>query len=261
MTGKLNRIVHAASATEEDRIPLTYAASLALAARAELVSVHATEDTELSGVIPNANDCLAAAGLHGEVHHERLIHTCCDDDIDTLLDAILKVKADLIVLGAHHRDTFSRLVLESHSEAVAENTHLPTLVVPLEGGQDDTGLFALQRALIPAADALAARVALRALGDLVAATGAQNGNVVCLGVGTLPSEELAPPAGWTMDSRRENGPLIGTLVEASEDTDLILMATHGRDSLLDTLIGTRTERLAYRASAPLLMIPMAPEGR
>jgi nucleotide-binding universal stress UspA family protein len=253
----LNRILHAASATEEDRVPLTYAATLARAAGAELVSVHAAESGDEGGTILDANTCLADAGQPTGLRHERRFHSCCDDPIDTLLDAVKELKPDLIVMGTHTPGPLSRFVFDSHAEAIAANTAIPTLVIPLESVADaKEAVFRLERAVVPAADPRAAVAAIKALGWLAQATGATKGELLCVGVGTAPSAELEPPPGWTKSSLEDTGSVVDAIARMSASADLIVMGTHGRDSLMDTLFGTKTERLLHKAPRPLLTIPL-----
>lgn len=257
MTTPLNRILHAASATDEDRVPLTYAATLARAAGAELVSVHAAEPGDEGGAIMDANECLAAVGEPTGLKHERRFHSCCDDPIDTLLDAVKELKPDLIVMGTHTPGPLSRFVFDSHAEAIAANTAIPVLVIPLDGVADvKDAVFRLARAVVPAADPPAAVAAIQALGWLAAATGRKHGQLLCVGVGTTPSGELEPPPGWTKTTLKGTGSVVDTLARTSESSDLIVMATHGRDSLMDTLFGTKTEQLLHKAPKPLLTIPL-----
>ncbi len=253
----LNRILHAASATGEDRAPLIYAATLARAAGAELISVHATESGDGGATILDANACLAEAGQPTGMRHERRFHSCCDDPIDTLLDAIKELQPDLIVMGTHTTAPLGRLVFDSHAEAIAANTAVPTLVVPLGTMHEpEDAVFRLERAVVPAADPPAALAAIAALGRLAEATGTATGELICLGVGTAPSAELEPPAGWTKVSLEDTGSVVDSIARTSEHTDLIVMATHGRDSLMDTLFGTRTERLLHQAPRPILSVPL-----
>jgi len=256
MTPPLKRILHAASASDEDQVPLTYAATLARAAGAELISVHAAGSGGEGATILDANQCLAAVGLSGGLSHQRRVHTCCDDPIDTLLDAARDLEPDLIVMGTHTPGALSRFVFDSHAEAVAANAPVPTLVVPLEGvSEASDAVFRLRSVVVPAADPRAALVAIDALAWLARATGTTEGQLLCVGVGTTPSSELRAPAGWAKTTLEDTGSVVDAIARMSEGTDLIVMATAGRDSLFDTLFGTKTERLLHRAPCPMLTLP------
>jgi nucleotide-binding universal stress UspA family protein len=51
--------------------------------------------------------------------------------------------------------------------------------------------------------------------------------------------------------------LVGTIVACAVEmrADLIVMQTDGRDSALDSIIGSTTERVIHEAPCPVLAIP------
>ena len=51
-----------------------------------------------------------------------------------------------------------------------------------------------------------------------------------------------------------------SIVEAAENDDLIVMATHGRTGLNRFLIGSTTEKVVRTADVPIVTVPMADTG-
>jgi nucleotide-binding universal stress UspA family protein len=252
------RIVHAAAMSEDDRTPLTYAATLAQAAGAELISVHATGMGASSENLIDANECLGALGLERDLQHTRLIHSCCDDPVDTTLDAIRRAEPDLLVAGTHARGVLSRVILDSRAEALARNAPMPTLVVPLREDRKGDGRFRLRRVLVPAEDAAALEASLSILRRLAVATRTMEGELLVLGVGVEPPEAKDLPEGWKARSLKVEGTNVAhaVAVAAGDDVDLIVMATRGRDSFVDALMGTHTEQVLHQCHCPLLSVPM-----
>jgi nucleotide-binding universal stress UspA family protein len=144
---------------------------------------------------------------------------------------------------------------------------VPTLFLPVQGrGFIDpaTGAVRLANVLLPvdgstpsgAATSLALRLAeVLGVGMSVA--------VHLLHVGKA-EEAAGGAAEATHDSRLRVIAKDGSSVTASVldtaaevDADLIVMATRGRDGLLDALLGTTTEQVLHQAGRALLAVPVA----
>ena len=68
--------------------------------------------------------------------------------------------------------------------------------------------------------------------------------------------ETPLPEGWTCRVERAEGAVPDAIAEAAVGTDLIVMATHGQDSLFDAFVGTNTERVFHAAPCPVLAVPL-----
>jgi nucleotide-binding universal stress UspA family protein len=241
--------------------PLRAAAALAVASGARLVTVHATVGSEGGFVSPAIGALMARWGR--SIEHIPMIHSCCDDVTDTVLDALQRVSPQLVVAGTHGRSGWLQLFSASVAEGIARNTRVPTLVVP-SGGQDLVGArgeIDLRRLLVPAGDVTAARTGLRAAAWLAELGGAKDVEVVLLHVddGTPPPEITDPPGGLRLSQRSVRGPLERTILETARemDTRAVVMATRGRDGVVDTFAGSHTERVIRRALCPILSVPIA----
>lgn len=67
---------------------------------------------------------------------------------------------------------------------------------------------------------------------------------------------LASDKPLTVKAEVRTGPLAGTIIDASTETeaDLIVMGTHGRKGLADQLLGSATEKVVTKASASVFVV-------
>lgn len=241
------------------------ATALAIASRAKVVTVHATAGGPPDGELPQPE--AIARGWGHAIVCDSLVHTCCEDVTDTLLDALRRVAPDLVVAGSHQRTGLSQLVAGSVAESVARNVSVPTLVVPLGGrglASATDGKLDLQRIVLPAGDAEATRAALLAADWLVRSTGSPRAEVVLLHVddGTpMPTLDVVPE-GLRISRQTLRGSLEAQIERAATDLDacLIVMATRGHDGVLDTLFGSHTERVLRAVQCPVLVVPVRAGG-
>jgi nucleotide-binding universal stress UspA family protein len=253
-------IAHASVPTDEDRAPFEHGLALAERAGARLLSVHANHGTVSDTLMLDAGDVLRRWG-HDEsaVEHEKLVHTCCEDPIDTLLDALRRAEPDLVVAATHQRKGLIRVLFESRAEAIAENVKVPTLLVPLEGRGfvTERGGLDLRRLVIPVGDSVAAKVAIERAGWFVDLARAEDVEVELLYVGepgTEPDLRLPdhPHIRWTRTTKQ--GELEEVVADAAKDACAVIMATRGHDSLGDMVRGSHTERVLRRVKCPLLSV-------
>lgn len=260
-------IAHATDLDPDGGVAFRHSVALAREMGARLYSMHANPvSQEASRQMPDANEQLRQ--WHGEEADEiefyKMIHTCCDDPVSTLLDAMSQVEPDLLVVGKHQTEGFFQLLRESVSEALALNTSVPTLFTPIgQSGfvREDTGALELERILVPVRDATTFDEATRAAGAILERMAAKGAEVVLLHVGEDAAlDELSVPESadglrWRRVQRR--GVLADEIVKCVDefDIDLVVMPTEGHNSLGDVLSGSRTQRVVRRSSCPLLSVP------
>ena len=253
-------IAHAAAANpEEDCVPFEHAVALAVATKAEVVSVHASTDATDPAQLMSPRDVLDKAGSMVGIEHRKLVREDCEDPAGTSADMLAELKPDLVVLGTHQRTEVARWVLSSHADALVARLRAPTLIVP-HGCKPfvHEGRIALAKVLVPAEDSSKAQVACAALTALLHDAGLPAGEVVVLHVGPkpLPVAELKLLSGWTSRSQHAQGNVPDTVRAAASDVDLIVMATHGQDSYMDAMVGTNTEQVFHGAPCPVLAVPL-----
>lgn len=257
-------IVHTTALTAEDRVSLAHCVALANASSAELVSLHANDDPESSSAMPGAEEMLREWGKDpADVTFRKVVHNCCDDPVDTVLDAVRKLEPDLVAAAAHQRSVISRLFGGSSSEALAHNLSIPTLLFPpqVRGFVDGSGTLDLRRMLVPAGDPEAAQAGVHRAAWLAELAGIEELEIVVLHVGDehdVPAVRLPERPGWTMKVvNAEGSDIEQAIVDHARDACLIVMATRGVDSVSDVVRGSHTDRVLHKAQCPLLSVPLA----
>jgi nucleotide-binding universal stress UspA family protein len=260
-------IAHAAQSAAPDEAGFVHAVGLAARGHARLTSVHACAAGSPPVELPHARTLLSRWGLaDAEVVHERVQHDCCDAVDETLLDALGRLRPDLLVASTHARAGLSRLLFGSVAEGVARNFRGTTLLVPQgEPGlfDPDSGALRLERALVPvggAHGAADAQWAVDALERFAQLSRVEALELLLLHVddGT-PVPAPAAPARFTVRVERAAGPLDRAVRDAAHalGADLIVMATHGHDGAGDVLFSSHTERVLHGCKRPLLWVPAA----
>ncbi len=252
-----------AGTPESDSLAHEHAVALAAISGSRLLSLHA--DAGELGLAPaRAADLLRGWGRDpASVEHELRVHESHDDPVNTVLELLRAVEADLVVMAtAQHRGAL-RALLESRAEAIAAGLKVPALMFPVTGRGfvDERGQVSLSRIVVPVGDPASAAVEIERTGWFVDFVRAENVEVELLHVaaagarspvGDLPEH---PHITWTQ--RRVDGALHETILEASAAADLLVMATRGHDSLRDLILGSHTERVLRRLDRPLLLVPLA----
>lgn len=254
-------IVHATSLRPEELPVFEHALALATAARARLRSVKAHDDADICEETPDAAGLLRRWGK-GQlvVDHETIIHSCCEDPLDTLLDALHKLSPSLVLVGTHQKTGAARLFDCSHAEAVVANVDEAVLVFPLDARPFVTpsGDVALRRAVIPCGDRESAEAALERLAWLSDVAKITELEVVLLAARGQRAPQINMPLrdGWTVRIHITDASVPDGVIEASSDACLIVMATRRTNSLSDALFGTNTEHVLRTTRCPVLVVPM-----
>ncbi len=184
-----------------------------------------------------------------------------------ILRELQELEFDLVVMSTRGHGGLDRLAKGSVSEVVATRSGHPCLLLPQKASRTlvdaATGHARLQHVVLPVGGDLDQGAALAALRSLAANLGVQRLHVQIVHVGhegTVPKLDLSDYADWSFDTRLMQsrvGPT-GPIVAAAQElrADLIVMATRGRDSLFDLVVGSRTERVVHGAPCPVLAVPV-----
>lgn len=250
---------------ERETVATRTATAIAIASGTKLVTVHASTGAAPPSTPP---DPAALAQRWGHtITAEHVEHACCDDVVDTLLDALRRVAPDLVVAATHQRHGVAQLLAGSVAEALARNNAVPTLVIPLEGRGlvDERGVVRLERILVAAGDDASTHESLLAVEWLVHALGTPCVEVVLVHVedGSPPPNLDGAPKQLRITRRGVPGPITDAIVRAATELDacLIAMATRGHDGLFDALLGSRTERVLRAVACPVLVVPLGARDR
>lgn len=272
----LARILHATDLTAGGDLAFVHSLKLALAAPGELVIVHADADRRRAGaewnafpgvretlarwsLLPPGVDAAAVADTLGL--HVRKVDIPDKDPMTAVVDLLDHRPVDLVVLASHAREGLDRWLHPSFAEPLAREARLPTLFLPHAARgfvSPETGAQTLRHVLVPVDQSPRPGRALALAMDMADALGAVDAVFHLLHVG--PQWPATPiPGGRESRVRRleRKGSVVDEIIGAADqlDADLIVMATHGHDGLLDALRGSTTEQVLRRAKRALLAVP------
>jgi len=278
-------IAQAAALGDDERITFEHCVALALAAsrasgagggRADqppgepggavtLLSIHVNGESGAVSRMPEAGPVLARWGADpAAVDHQKLLHECCDEPVDGLLDALRERAPDLVVATTHQRKGLARLLLGSTAQALARNLSVPTLLVPAGSAgfvSPSTGAVEIRHVLVPVGDRAAARQAIEHTMWLADLVGLEAVELVLLHVGDRGSAgEVDVPhrGGWVVHHHDVGaGSIDEAILEAAKAVSLVVMATRGHDSPGDVLLGSHTDGVLRWVSCPVLVVPLA----
>ncbi len=273
-------IAHATDLHPDGGIAFRHGVAMARDGAARLCSMHANPVTDNpTAKMHDAQELLKS--WHGtdapEIDFYKMVHTCCDDPVDALLDAMRQIEPDLLIVGKHQVKGFFRFLRESVSESLALNTRVPTLFVPIgkRGFVDEaSGRVQLDRLLLPVKDDQSFQRSFEMVNKLLQTLGREDVEIVLLHVAddSVPAKDAEVDGKILLDKMvnsvtedglrwrcvQRQGDLADEIVDSVEefDIDMVVMATQGHDSLGDVLGGSRTERVVRRGSCPLLSVPL-----
>jgi len=171
----------------------------------------------------------------------------------------------MMVVGSNQRRGLARALLGSVSEPAARRLGVPTLHLPdaaLGFVDPSNGVLDLRRVVVPVGADIDLDVLAEVLDRFLAMLGVEDTEIVFLHAANLADERrFVFPSSERFRSVAVTRP--GDVVPsilgecAMEKTDLVVMATHGHDSPLDDLIGSRTERVVRKGNTAVLSLPMA----
>ncbi len=250
-------VAHPTAATDLDHSAFLHAVAIARSLGPELVLIHVGADRDAK--VPEVGPVLERWRAKEPVSIRQVVHPWGDaDPAEGVLDALEQVEPDLCVLATSRRDGIARALLESRAEAIARHAPCPVLIVP-EGCipfvNEATGALELTRVVVPVGDNEAAKAGVEGATRFLDGLSVRHAEIVLLhrGAGRGPAVELASDRAVTW-REVEGASLESSVEEASAHASLIVMATRGRNSVIDVLLGTHTERVVQRARCPVLQV-------
>jgi nucleotide-binding universal stress UspA family protein len=174
-------------------------------------------------------------------------------------------RADLVVLSTQGRTGLPRWLQPSISEPLSRMARIPTLFIP-EGVRGfvsrENGEVHLEHVLIPIDQKPNPQIAIESGGAFLRSIDVKAPRVDALFVGdpdhTPEVEQPSDIEGPFERIVRHGDPVDEILNAANEQrTDLIVMATEGRNGFLDALRGSTTEQVLRQSSCPVLAIPVS----
>ena len=271
---QFSEILHATDFSEGEMRAFAHSLRIALAARATLTLLHISsvdEETDWSD-FPHVRTILeqwgqlqhgsnradvAALGLSVEKMRRR------GDSVDEILAHLSAYSTDLLVFSNHQRRGWDRFRRRHVSLQVSRRAGQCTLFVPRHQPgfvSLRTGQVRLADVLIPAATTPDPSAAIQTAHYLAGLLGVTP-RFTLLHVGEeqpalahmarRPGEECA----WLC----RRGPVVDTILSTAEEqgSELIVMATEGTHSFMDSVLGSTAERIVHEAPCPVLAVPVA----
>ena len=256
-----------------------HALKLALSTGAHLTAVHVRQDPNHPVDWTRATPALELLRSWGvlradateadldalELHIERELRVARDAELG-VISAVLERLPNLIVVGTHARTGWQRLREGSVAEAVARRSGAVTLFLP-HGSQGfieaATGRADIDTVLLPiGGDDRELQHAVDVLAAFLEILDVRRVRIITFHAGgsELPPLTLPVREGWTWDHDLRPGDIVDGILSSAQahHPDLVVMATHGHDSLVDTLNGSRAEQVVRQVACPVLVVPIGP---
>jgi nucleotide-binding universal stress UspA family protein len=252
--------------------------ALALRARAELVLVHIADPDDKDATwrrLPTVRELLErwgrlAPGASPEAFEALGVRVLPierpqgNDVVTALLHSLTAAKPDLALLGTHARTGFARLANQSVAEPVAIALQRLTMLAPERARaivDPDTGELRLRRVLVPVEEHVPLQPVIDGLERLLTGIGAGATSFVLVHVGradAVPAVRLPRRVDWSWRTDIRSGQVVEQILRAEidNDVDLVAMPVHGHHGLLEALVGSATERVVRRSTAPVLVVPV-----
>ncbi len=271
----LSRVLFATDLSHDGDLAFAHALRIALAGKGELAIVHAAPRDRVGKEweqFPRVRASLAGWGLlplgapASAVEEQldlrvRKIDVPDPEPLHGVKEVMERRPCDLVVLASQARQGVDRWLHPSLAEPIAREAHAPSLTLPpaATGFVDPaTGAVSLRNILIAVDHRPSAARALVTAADLAAMLGAHGAIFHLLHVGDRFPEVPVPEAIATrVRIRQQAGAVVETIIDTAAliEADLIVMATSGHDSLLDSLRGSTAEQVLRNAGLPLLAVP------
>ncbi len=271
----LSRVLFATDLSHDGDLAFAHALRIALAGKGELAIVHAAHRDVIGkewDQFPRVRASLAGWGLlelgapASAVEEQldlrvRKIDIPDPDPLHGVKEVLERRPCDLVVLASHARQGVDRWLHPSLAEPIAREAHAPSLTLPPSATgfvHPATGAVNLRNVLVAVDHHPSAARALATAADLTAMLGAGGAIFHLLHVGdTFPEIPVPEAIATRIRTRQQAGVAVDTIIDtaAEVDADLIVMATRGHDSLLDSLRGSTTEQVLRNSGRPLLAVP------
>jgi nucleotide-binding universal stress UspA family protein len=273
----ITSVFHPTDFSRGDHTAFVHALRIALAAKCDLALLHvdSSRDETDWDEFPSIRESLIRWGMIAPNAPQSAVtelgvqvtkgHKINPDAVETIGQYVSEHLPDLVVLSTHQRQGFSRLRQPAVAEQIARKSRVRTLFVPrrVPGFVTvETGKIQLRRILIPIDHEPHPAAAIAAAASLATALGIPQLHFTFLYVGpdaTPPAAYLPEQLGWTHEVVCEEGDVVNTILDVSDEreADLIAMTTRGHHGFLDAFRGSTTERVLRGAKCPLLAVPAA----
>jgi nucleotide-binding universal stress UspA family protein len=271
----VHSVFHPSDFSEASERAFAHALAIALVGRTELTILHAAgEEPGDWRQFPAVRATLERWGLlapgspRSAVFEELALRVTKvsvqgRDPAATVLAYVQDHPPDLIVLATQGREGLPRWMRPSVAEAVARRSRTLTLFVPepARGFVDPKdGRTSLRRIVVAVDREPDPRPAVVYATRAAAAIGDWPVEITLLHVDEgsgLPPLELSEDRAWSFRREERSGDAVDQILRGAFDldADLLVLATAGREGVLDALRGSVTERVVRGAPCAVLAVP------
>ena len=266
-------ILHPTDFSEASRVAFAHALAIALAQKARLTLINASED------MPTVEDWMRFPPVRGTLEDWGLLEagssrhdvfdklavkvkkvTVDDSPVDAITDYLREHPNDLMVLATEQRGGVLR---DSVAGKVAHRSGIDALFVP-EGSRGfvspEDGSLSLKRILVPVDVSPDPAPTLEAAAWAAHWLGVAPVRVQLLHVGdAMPEVDVSALADVEVEKVLRQGDAVEEILAAARefDADMVMMSTDGRDGFLDIFRGSHAERVVRGAPCPVAAIAVA----
>ncbi len=265
-------VFHLTDLSAESETAFAHALAIALVRGSKLTLLHAGGGADEWDRFPHVRGTLERWGLlepgssRNDVFEKlsvqvKKVNLAKSSSVSAVLDYLSSDPSELIVTSYDAHRGITGISRDATAEDLARKSDAMALFVPSKGRgfvSAEDGSLSLRRILVPIAAEPAPAFAIEAARRIAHLLGDPPVEIVLLHVGEgAPTIDARDDAHVRFELRTESGEVIDSIIEVAEEigADLISMATDGRNSLGETLRGSHTERVARRATCPVLALP------
>jgi nucleotide-binding universal stress UspA family protein len=274
MEQPIRRIFHPSDFSVASNVAFAHALRIALAGHCDLTILHTGRDAdgawtdfprvrrtlEQWKMLPPDSDREAIATLG--LHIEKVVLPY-RNPVGSILNFLERHPHDLIVLATHQYTGLDQWKHRQTAEPIARKSAEVTLFIPHEGQgfvSSASGEVQLHSVLVPVDRTTAPQFAMDAATALADSLKCRDADATLLYVGDRnDAPRITLPQGDAFKWRwmYREGDVEHEILRAARDyhADLLVMGTHGHDSLQDALGGSITERIVRQAQCPVLTAP------
>jgi nucleotide-binding universal stress UspA family protein len=267
----VDSVFHPTDFSPSSDLAFAHALAIALIRQTRFDILHAGSSLEDSWAqFPRVRDTLERWGLlssgskRSEVFDKLSIRVtkikAKGDPVGRSLGHIAMEHPDLVVIATEGRDGIARWIEPSKAAKLQRRSKSMTLFVPAGCRgfvSPDDGSLSVKRILAPIDQSPDPSTALLMASRAALSLGDHPVEIEILHVGEGPMPQTTRPEGdaWTWRETLTGGDVVEKILEAARKTDLLVMATDGRDGILDAFRGSFTERVLRGVDCPVLAVP------
>lgn len=271
-------VLHPTDLSPDSEIAFQHALAIALLRQTSLTLLH-VEGSSRAGELPSVREMLERWGLLEEGSSRSAVYENFNVRIKkkvvkgrplpVILDYLDKGYVDLVVVATRGSNGVAGWLKSSVSEPLAHRTDTSTLFVPADSPgmvDPENGQLTARKILVPVAEVpngqnavtLAARTAIAAHevhSDPV--------ELQLMHVGDqMPELQLPEHEGISWSQTLQSGDVIDRIIETAREVaaDLVVMASDGRNGILDAFRGSHSEQILRLVPCPLLVVPITAHG-